>query len=77
MLLKKNIALTRLIQQVNDGLRKQCVLNGLGFITNDRISRTHLRKVGIHLEDLGINILAGSFVDFLKRFILSKSSKKS
>ena len=48
---KKNIALTRFIRQVNDNLREQCVLNGSGFISNDKISRTHLWKDGIHLED--------------------------
>ena len=74
---KTNISLTRLIRQVNDSLREQCVLNGFGFISNDNISRTHLWKDGIHLEDLGTNILAGNFVDFLKRFILSKSSEHS
>ena len=74
---KTNISLTRLIRQVNDSLREQCVLNGFGFISNDNISRTHLWKDGIHLEDLGTNILAGNFVDFLNRFILSKSSEHS
>ena len=52
-------------------------MNGFGFISNDNISRTHLWKDGIHLEDLGSNILAGNFVDFLSRFILSKSSEHS
>ena len=52
-------------------------MNGFGFISNDNISRTHLWKDGIHLEDLGTNILAGNFVDFLNRFILSKSSEHS
>ena len=74
---KKNIALTRLIWQVNDSLREQCVFNGFGFISNDNISRTHLWKDGIHLEDLGTNILACNFVDFLNRFILPKSSEHS
>ena len=37
----KNIALTCLIRQVNDSLRKQCVLIGFGFISDDNISRTH------------------------------------
>ena len=73
--LPKIIGLTRLIWQVNDSLREQCVLNGFGFISNDNISRTHLWKDGIHLEDLGTNILAGNFVDFLSRFILSTSSE--
>ena len=77
ILSKKIIALTRLIRQVSDSLREQGVLNGFGFISNINISRTHLRKDGIHLEDLGTNILAGNFVDFLNRFILSKSSEHS
>ena len=34
---KKNIALTRLIRQVNDGFGEQWVLNGFGFISNDNI----------------------------------------
>ena len=53
---------------MNDNFREKCVLNGFGFISNDNISRTHLWKDGIHLEDLGTNILAGNFVDFLNRF---------
>ena len=57
---KNNIALTRLIR--------------FGFITNDNISRTCLWKDG-YLEDLGTNILAGNFADFLNRFTLSKSSE--
>ena len=52
-------------------------MNGFGFISNDKISRTRLLKDGIHLEDLGTNILVGNFVDFLNRFILSKSSEYS
>ena len=62
---------------MNDSLREQCVLNRFGFISNDNISRTHLWKNGIHLKDLGTNIVAGNFVDFLNRFILSKSSEHS
>ena len=49
---KENIALTCLIQQVNDRLREQCALNGFGFISNDHISRTLLWKDRMHLEDL-------------------------
>ena len=71
------MALTRLIRQVNDRLREQGILNGFGFICNDNISRTHLWKDGMHLEEIGTSILAGNFVDFLKRFILSKSSEHS
>ena len=50
---KNNIALTRLIRQVNNSLREQYVLNGFGFISKENISRTHLWTDGIHLEDLG------------------------
>ena len=45
--------------------------------SSDNISRTHLWQDGIHLEDLGNNILAGNFVDFLNSFISSKSSEYS
>ena len=65
---------------MNDALWEQCVLHGFGFISNDNISRIiylYLWKDGIHLEDLGTNILVGNFEDFLKRFILSKSSEHS
>ena len=52
-------------------------MNRFGFISNNNISKTHLWKDGIHLEDLGTNILAGNFVDFSNRFILSNSNKHS
>ena len=77
ILLKWKIALTRLIRQVNNSLRELCVLNRFGFISNDNISRRHIWKDGIHLEDFVTTILAGSFVDFLNRFILSKSAEHS
>ena len=35
----------------------------------------HLWKNGIYLEDLGANIVAGNFVDFLNRFVFFKSSE--
>ena len=54
---------------MNDSLREQCVLNGFDFISNDNISRRHLWKDGIHLEDLVTNIIAGNFENFLNRFI--------
>ena len=56
---KSNIALIRLIQQMNDRLREKCVLNGFGFISSCNISRIHLWKNGVHLEDSRSNILAG------------------
>ena len=62
---------------MNDRLREQCILNGLGFISNDNISKTRLWKDEINLEDLGTNILAGNFAEFLNRFILPKSTEHS
>ena len=62
---------------MKDSLREQYILYGFGFISNNIISRTHSWKGGIHLEDLGTNIRAGNFVDFLNRFISSKSSEDS
>ena len=62
---------------MNDRLKEECVLNEFVFISNDNISGTHLWKDGINLEGLSSNILAGNFVDFLNRFILSKSTEHS
>ena len=45
------------------------------YLYNDNTSRAHIGKDGMHVEDLGTNILAGNFVDFLNRFILSRSSE--
>ena len=50
-------------------------MNGFGFISDDNISRTPLWKDGIHLDDLGTNLLAGNFADFFNRFVLSKPTK--
>ena len=50
---KNNFMLTFLILILlaNNSLREQSILNGFGFISDDNISRTHLWKDGIHLED--------------------------
>ena len=67
----KEVVISSILPKKNIALR----MNGFGFISNDNISRTHLWKDGIHLEDLGTKILAGNFVDYLSRFILSKPSE--
>ena len=62
---------------MDDSLREQCVLNGFGFFSDVNISRTHLWKDGIHLENLGTNIPVCNFVDILNKFIWFKSSEHS
>ena len=45
ILSKTNIALPRLIRQVNDSLREQCVLCEFGFISNDNnIKNTFIER---------------------------------
>ena len=39
---KNNIALTRIIRQMNDSLREQCLLNGFGFISIMIILQEHI-----------------------------------
>ena len=56
---------------MSDSLREQCVLNKFGFISIDNISKTHLWKDRMHLQDLGTNILVGNFVDFRTRLFNS------
>ena len=62
---------------MNDSVREQYVLNRFCLISNDNISRTHLWVDGIHLEDLGTNLVASNFADFLNRFISSNSGEHS
>ena len=50
----KEVVISSILPKKNIALR----MNGFGFISNDNISRTHLWKDGIHLEDLGTNIEA-------------------
>ena len=39
---KNNIALTRIIRQMNDSLREQCLWNGFGFISIMIILQEHI-----------------------------------
>ena len=40
-----------------------CVNEGYFFVDNSSIGTDHLRDDGLHLNDLGINILANNFIN--------------
>ena len=65
ILVKKNPNLNALIQHVNDLLRDLlrdlCSMNSFGYICNDAITTEDLWKDGVHLQDLGANILSSNF----------------
>ena len=72
VLVKKNPNLNALIRRVNDLLRDLCSMNGFGYICNDAITTEYLWKDGIHLQDLGTNILSS---DLITKLPVCKSFK--
>ena len=60
ILVKKNPNLNALIRRGNN----LCGINGFGYTCNDAITTEYFWKDGIHLQDLGTNILSSNFQIF-------------
>ena len=76
VLVKKNPNLNALIRRVNDLLRDLCSMNGFGYICNDAITTEYLWKDGIHLQDLGTNILSSNFITFVNSFLVDNDNNR-
>ena len=76
VLVKKNPNLNALIRRVNDLLRDLCSMNGFGYICNDAITTEYLWKDGIHLQDLGTNILISNFIKFVNSFLVDNDNNR-
>ena len=76
VLVKKNPNLNALIQRVNDLLHDLCSMNGFGYICNDAITTEYLWKDGIHLQDLGTNILSSNFIEFVNNFLVDNDNNR-
>ena len=76
VLVKKNPNLNALIRRVNDLLRDLCSMNGFGYICNDAITTEYLWKDGIHLQDLGTNILSSNFIKFVNSFLVDNDNNR-
>ena len=76
ILVKKNPNLNALIQRVNDLLHDLCSMNGFGYICNDAITTEYLWKDGIHLQDLGTNILSSNFITFVNSFLIDNDNNR-
>ena len=76
VLVKKNPNLNALIRRVNDLLRDLCSMNGFGYICNDAITTEYLWKDGIHLQDLGTNILSSNFITFVNSFLIDNDNNR-
>ena len=73
---KESIRLSFLIRKVNDELRILCFINKFHFISNDNITRKYLCGNGSHLTEAGVNILAGSIVNYWSEVVLGVNIKK-
>ena len=76
ILVKKNPNLNVLIRRVNSLLCDLCSMNGFGYICNDAITTEYLWKDGIHLQDLGTNILSSNFIKFVNSFLVDNDNNR-
>ena len=70
-----------LSRRVNYLLRDLCSMNGFGmngfgYICNDAVTTEYLRKDGIHLQDLGKNILSSNFIKFVNSFLVDNDNNR-
>ena len=72
-LIKKNPNLNALVRRVNDLLYDLCAQNSFRFLSNEMITTDYLWKDGIHLLDLGTNILSSMFIEFLNKLLINSS----
>ena len=51
-------------------------MNSFGSICNDAITTEYLWKDGIHLQDLGTNILISNFIKFENSFLVDNDNNR-
>ena len=51
-------------------------MNGFGYICNDAVTTEYLWKDGIHLQDLGKNILSSNFIKFVNSFLVDNDNNR-
>ena len=71
---KDSIQLSAFIRKVNDELRELSLKKNFHYISNDNIIRKHICGDGVHLSEVGTNILGGNIVKFLNDNILKNIS---
>ena len=67
---KESIKLGAFIRKINDELRELCLEKNFHFISNDNIIRKHICGDGVHLLEVGTNILAANIVSYLNDRVL-------
>ena len=71
---KDSIQLSVFIREVNDELREFSLKKNFHYISNNNIIRKHICGDGVHLLEVGTNILGGNIVKFLNDIILKNIS---
>ena len=74
--MKKNPNLNALFRRANNLLRDLGSMNDFGYICNDAIITECLWKNGIHLQDLGTNILSSNFIKFVSSFLVDNDNNR-
>ena len=68
VLVKRSPKLNAMLRRANELFCDLWRANGFGFMCNDMITTQHLWNDGIHLQDLGANILSSNFINFVNNF---------
>ena len=76
ILVQKNPNLNTLIRRANNLLRDLGSMSDFGYICNDAITTKYLWKDGIHLQDLGTNILSSNFIKFVNSFSVDNDNNR-
>ena len=51
-------------------------MNGVGYILNDVVTTEYLWKDGIHLQDLGTNVLSTNYMKFVNSFLVDNHNNR-
>ena len=76
VLVKKNPNLNALIRRVSYLLGDLCSMHSFGYICNDPNTTEYIWKDGIHLQDLGTNILSFNFIKFVNSFLVDNDNNR-
>ena len=63
------------IRKLNDQLKIYCESHGFIYISNDSVSKEHLARDGIHINQSGILKIVNNFVIFLDNYFLWRGTR--
>jgi len=69
---RKDLELSKIIDEVNYYLRDLCQSNNFSFVNNQEITTSYLSRDGLHLKDIGTDILTNNITNVLNSDYLNE-----